>query len=114
MDNVSGAPENDYRIDIGIKRGAEIEITVDGKPVKAYEGETIAAAILATGTRALRTTPVKNESRGLYCGIGICFDCVMIIDHIPNIRACQTLVKKGMVVESQKGDGSWRQENEQY
>lgn len=106
-ENRPGPTESDHRVNTGISRGAEIELTVDGQPIRAYEGETVAAAILATGRRALRTTSETGEMRGLYCGIGICFDCVMIIDDIPNVRTCQTFVENGMVVESQKGEGKW-------
>jgi aerobic-type carbon monoxide dehydrogenase small subunit (CoxS/CutS family) len=99
--------ESDYRLN-RISRGAEIKIIVDGQPVKAYEGESVAAAIYATGRRTLRTTSKRNETRGLYCGIGVCFDCVMIIDNIPNVRSCQKLVRDGMIVESEKGEGKWK------
>jgi aerobic-type carbon monoxide dehydrogenase small subunit (CoxS/CutS family) len=98
--------ESDYRLN-RISRGTEIKIIVDGQPVKAYEGESVAAAIYATGRRALRTTSRRNETRGLYCGIGVCFDCVMIIDNIPNVRSCQTLVRDGMVIECERGEGKW-------
>lgn len=112
MNNVitSTSPKanKDLRVDAGIVRGAEIEIIVDGKPVKAYEGETVAAAILATGRRSLRTTTKDEEPRGLYCAIGICFDCVMTIDNIPNSRTCQTYARNGMVIETQQGEGKWR------
>jgi len=101
---------NDYRIQEGIAPGTEIEIIVDGKSIKAYEGESVAASILATGKRSLRTTSKSYEPRGLYCAIGICFDCVMTIDNIPNIRACQTFVRNGMIIETQQGEGKWRVE----
>ncbi len=67
-------PDKNYRIENGVTRGEQIEIMIDGKPLKAYEGESVAAAILATGKRSLRTTSVNHEPRGLYCSIGICFD----------------------------------------
>lgn len=109
-ENRTAASGNDYRVNTEISRGAEIKIIVDGQPVKAFEGETVAAAILATGRRALRTTSKTNEMRGLYCGIGVCFDCVMTINNIPSVRTCQTFVENGMTVESQKGEGKWRVE----
>jgi sarcosine oxidase subunit alpha len=99
---------DEYRVNERIIRGAEVEIIVDGEPLKAYEGESIAAAILVTGRRSLRTTSKTKEKRGLYCSIGICFDCGMTINNIPNIRTCQTKVEKGMIVETQKEEGKWR------
>lgn len=91
------------RIDGAITRGSEIDILVDGRPVRAFEGESVAAALLAAGERALRTTSRRGEARGLYCGIGVCFDCAMTIDGQPNVRACQTPVRAEMRVESQAG-----------
>jgi aerobic-type carbon monoxide dehydrogenase small subunit (CoxS/CutS family) len=91
-----------------VTRGREIEILVDGQPVRAFEGETVAAALLAAGRRGLRTTARRKESRGLYCGIGVCFECVMTIDGRPGVRTCQTPVRDGMRVETQAGVGTWR------
>lgn len=95
------------RFDGVAARGRELEILVDGGPLRAFEGETVAAALLAAGRRALRTTSRRGEPRGMYCGIGVCFDCVMTIDGRPNVRTCQTPVRAGMRVESQRGEGTW-------
>jgi sarcosine oxidase subunit alpha len=89
-------------------RGEQIEILFDGKPVKAHQGETVAAALMATGRRHFRLSSVRSEPRGLYCGNGMCFDCVMTIDNIPNVRTCQKLVSPGMTVESQNAEGLWK------
>lgn len=86
-------------------RGAAIEIIVDGNPVPAFFGETVAAALLAAGKRVLRRTARHSAPRGLYCGIGICFDCVMTIDGRPNVRTCLTEVRPGMRVDTQFGNG---------
>lgn len=105
-------PENSLRISDGaVSRGVAVEIVVDGFPVLAFEGESVAAALLAAGRRALRITARQGEPRGIYCGIGVCFDCVMTIDGRPNVRTCQTAVRAGMRIESQKGDGVWRLES---
>lgn len=97
----------DRRVNGTIARGSEIEIIVDGSAVRAYVGETVAAALMAAGQRALRTTPRRSEPRGLYCGMGVCFDCVMTVDGRPNVRTCQTRVHSGMRVQTQTGDGIW-------
>lgn len=102
-----GTPEGDLRVEGALVRGGEVVALVDGHPVRAFEGETVAAALLAAGRRVLRTTIRRGEPRGVYCGIGLCFDCVMTIDGQPNIRTCQTPVRAGMRVESQAGDGTW-------
>ncbi|MBX9625534.1 MAG: (2Fe-2S)-binding protein [Gemmataceae bacterium] len=93
-----------------VTRGPAIEIVVDGNPAKAHEGESVAAALLAAGRRTLRTTDRRGEPRGLYCGIGVCFDCVMTVDGRPGVRTCQTPVRDGMRVETQAGTGAWRVE----
>jgi len=98
---------DDLRVDGAIRRGPEVEIVVDGNSIRAYEGESVAAALLAAGRRALRATSWRDEPRGMYCGIGICFDCVMTVDGRPNVRTCQAPVRGGMRVESQEGEGRW-------
>lgn len=97
----------DFRIDEALERGQKVTLIVDGVSVPAYEGESVAAALLADGRRILRTTPRRGEARGMYCGIGICFDCVMTVDGRPNVRTCQTPVRAGMQVETQHGEGNW-------
>jgi D-hydroxyproline dehydrogenase subunit gamma len=93
------------RINKGVVRGKPFEIEVDGKKILAYEGETIAAALIAAGLLIFNRTEKRNEPCSLYCGIGICHQCVMIIDGIPNTRACQTLASPGCRVETQIGHG---------
>ena len=94
------------RVDDGLQRGHAVQILVDGEAVLAFEGESIAAALLAAGTRVLRTTARYGAPRGLYCGMGVCFECVMTVDGRPNVRTCQTPVRDAMRVDTQKGEGS--------
>ncbi len=94
------------RIAAGIERGRQFEIEVDGKPVAAYEGETIAAALLASGVRTFRHTAKHDAPRGIFCGMGICFDCVMTVNGVPNVRTCVTQVEPGMKVETQR-ESQW-------
>ena len=82
-----------------VGRGQPISITVDGVPVSVYAGETIAGALLASGRRVWRHTR-HGQPRGLYCGIGLCFDCLVTVDGTSNVRACLTPVAAGMVVET--------------
>jgi predicted molibdopterin-dependent oxidoreductase YjgC len=79
-----------------------VEIVLDGRPVEAYEGETVAAVLLAQGEIATRTT-VSGEPRGIFCGIGVCFDCLVVVDGVPNTRECMTWVRDGMQVAHQGG-----------
>jgi predicted molibdopterin-dependent oxidoreductase YjgC len=93
------------RVDLGIRRGAEISIIVDGDRVVAFEGETVAAVLIAWGRRNFRYSTVRNQPRSLYCGIGVCWECRMVIDGNINTRACMTQVRSGMVVKTQHGLG---------
>ena len=86
----------------------EIEIVVDGKKIKAFEGEMIASALIASGIKVLRFTSKKEEPRGLFCAIGRCTDCVMEVNGLSNVRTCITPVRDKMVVNTQKGLGEWK------
>lgn len=98
---------DDCRIYDGIERGKKISFLLDGKSINAYEGESVSAAIFATGKRDLRISANLSEKRSLYCGMGVCYECVMTINGIPNTRTCQTLVNEGMIVNTQNGEGIW-------
>ncbi len=77
-----------------VARGPALTISLDGREVTAYEGETVAAVLFAEGIVSTRTT-VTGEPRGVFCGMGVCFDCLVIVDGIPNTRACMTPVSRG-------------------
>lgn len=97
----------DRRIQDGVERGGAVDIEIEGEMLRAYEGETIAAALLAAGKHSFRRTARRGEPRGVYCGMGVCFDCVMTVNGIPNVRTCQARVSAGMIVRTQMGDGEW-------
>jgi predicted molibdopterin-dependent oxidoreductase YjgC len=86
----------------GLERGARLSLTLDGRTVNAYEGETVAAVLLAEGHIATRKTR-SGSPRGVYCGMGVCFDCLVVVDGVPNTRACVTWVREGMDVARQDG-----------
>lgn len=88
---------------------SKVSFFVDGKAVEAWEGDTVASAMLAAGMRICRQTAGTGESRGVFCGIGQCTDCIMQVDGLPNIRTCITPVREGMDVRSQIGIGQWRE-----
>jgi predicted molibdopterin-dependent oxidoreductase YjgC len=93
------------RVEKGIARGRQFEIEVDGRKIIAYEGETVGTALVAAGVQTFRHTAKRNQPRGMYCGIGLCYDCAMVINGIPNTRACQTLATPGCRVQTQEGLG---------
>jgi predicted molibdopterin-dependent oxidoreductase YjgC len=94
-------------LDIRLEELRYINIWVDGKRMKAVEGEPIAAALLAMGIRTFRKTPMLHHPRGLFCGIGRCTDCALTVDGVSNIRACVTPVAEGMKIETQNQLVKW-------
>jgi predicted molibdopterin-dependent oxidoreductase YjgC len=86
------------RVAEGVTREAPLAIEVDGTTVEAFPGETVAAALIAVGRRVLRWTKRAQAPRGVYCGIGLCFDCLVTVDGRAGVRACQTPVRPGMRV----------------
>lgn len=84
-----------------------ITISLDGNPLPARAGETIAAALLANGIMTCRTMPESGEARGSFCGIGRCTDCLMTVDGELNVRTCVTPVQDGQRITTQQGLGSW-------
>ena len=80
-----------------ITLGEPILLTVDGVPLAAYRGQTIAAALYASGRRVFRSNRINGKPRGLYCGMGVCFDCIVKVNG-ESSRACMTPVVDGMQV----------------
>ncbi|MEU4391921.1 FAD-dependent oxidoreductase [Kribbella sp. NPDC023855] len=83
--------------------GEGIAITVDGEPVEAVPGQSVAAALMATGRDSWRTTRDGGRARGVFCGIGACFDCLVVVNGLPDVRACQRVVRDGDEVTTQRG-----------
>ena len=79
----------------------QIVITFNGKELTALEGESIAAALLANGIRILRFSEKGNAPKGIYCGIGHCYECRVTVNGERSVRACITPVKTGINIESQ-------------
>lgn len=90
----------------GAKPSVKVKITVDGVEIEALEGEPIAAALLANNIKIFRYTDKFKEPWSIYCGIGQCTDCKMIVDGVPNVKTCVTPVRAGMVIQTQQGRGS--------
>jgi aerobic-type carbon monoxide dehydrogenase small subunit (CoxS/CutS family) len=89
----------------GVERGERVTITVDGRRVESYLGESVAAAMIAdTDDLTMRRT-ADGEPRGLFCGMGVCFECLVVVDGVPGARACMTWVREGLEVATQVGPG---------
>jgi D-hydroxyproline dehydrogenase subunit gamma len=87
------------RVEDGVRRPPPVAIEVDGARVDAYPGESLATALLALGVRAFRRTR-SSAPRGPVCNMGVCFECVVVVDGEPGVRACATQVREGMRVET--------------
>lgn len=85
------------------EEGRVVEFTFDGQKMKGFENEPIAIALKANGVMIHRYTKKEHKPRGLFCAIGRCTDCVMVVDGKPNIRTCVTPLKEGMEVKTQDG-----------
>ena len=84
---------------------SEIAFTFDGEPMRAEAGQTIAAALMADGNASWRSTRFGDSPRGILCGIGVCYDCLLTLNGEPNVRACVTRVESGDDVRRQDGVG---------
>lgn len=84
------------------KRGCELKFTFEGETITAFEGETLASALLAAGVTAFSLTRT-GEPRLPFCNMGTCFDCAVRVDGRFLVRACLTDVREGMQVNRQEG-----------
>ena len=79
-----------------------MHLTLDGVTIRAHAGDSVAAAVLAQSGDATRQTG-KGTPRAAFCMMGVCFECLMEVDGQPNVQACQTPVRDGMVLRRQIG-----------
>lgn len=90
------------------EKGRPVKFTFEGREVSGYEGEPVAAALLAAGIRVLRESPRLHRPRGFFCAIGNCSSCLMVVDGVPNVRVCVEPLREGMRVARQEGHGDIR------
>ena len=95
-------PQPSERLD----RSRELTFAFRGKPVRAYEGDTIGSALFAAGQRVFSRSFKYHRPRGLLCVSGSCANCMMQVDGAPNIRVCAEPARAGAVVEPQNVIGS--------
>ena len=79
-----------------------LSILFDGRVVRARGGDSVASALLAAGIQVTRQTPVSGASRGPWCMMGACFDCVAIVDGRRGVRTCMTQAREGLRVDTQR------------
>jgi len=85
---------------------AAVPVVIDGEPFVARAGDSVAAALIAAGRRAFRTTPVSGVPRGADCLMGVCLDSIVTVDDRPDQRGCLIAVAPGMRIETQRGTGA--------
>ncbi|HEY3572391.1 MAG TPA: (2Fe-2S)-binding protein [Arthrobacter sp.] len=78
----------------------EVTISFDGRQITTAVGQSVGSALVTNGITAWRDTRKQARPRGLFCGIGICFDCLVTVDGAPNQRACLVEVREGMEIQS--------------
>lgn len=81
----------------GIARGPALAFTFDGRPVRGFAGESVAAALLAAGITTLRRSPRDGAPRGAFCWMGVCQECTVVVDG-QRRPACRMPVAAGLVV----------------
>ena len=82
-----------------LRPNASVRFTFDGTEIEALDGETIAAALGARHVTAVREAR-SGAPRGPFCGMGVCFDCLVTVNGRPSQRACLTKVEAGLDVRS--------------
>lgn len=78
-----------------------MNLHLDGRSVSGTPGQTIAGVLLGAGIRTWRTTRRDGRPRGLFCGIGVCYDCLVTVNGVADVRACQRAAVDGDAVETQ-------------
>ena len=73
-----------------------VQLTVNGKPVLAPRGATVAAVLMQAGVPTHKS--VAGESRTALCAMGICMECCSTVNGVPRVRTCQIVVEQGMEV----------------
>ena len=96
-------PDNNLRI-AGIDRHEKISIRVNGRALDATPGETVMAALTAAGFKVLKKSNVRGEARGPFCGMGVCYECLVTINGVAKQRSCMTEVEADMEIRIHEPD----------
>ncbi|MFC7395342.1 (2Fe-2S)-binding protein [Scopulibacillus cellulosilyticus] len=95
---------------LGENRKEEITIFLNGKPLKARKGQTVAAALMANGIKKFGITRKLQQARGLFCANGRCCSCFMSVNGLDHVLACMTLAEEGMNIQLNEGDPDVRRD----
>ncbi|SEQ16657.1 2Fe-2S iron-sulfur cluster binding domain-containing protein [Pseudomonas sp. NFACC02] len=80
-----------------------VRLSFNDQPLSVPAGMSVAAALLMSGISRFRATPVSESPRAPYCMMGVCFECLVEIDGVPNRQSCLIEVSEGMRIHSQEG-----------
>ncbi|MBB6172312.1 hypothetical protein HNR23_002372 [Nocardiopsis mwathae] len=80
--------------------GTRVTVHLGTTALSGSAGQTIAGVLLANGVTAWRTTARGGRPRGVFCGIGVCFDCLVTVNGVPDVRACQRIARDGDVIDA--------------
>ncbi len=80
-----------------------MKVRVEGVEVTAVPGQTVAGLLLGAGRVSWRTTRGAGRPRGIFCGIGVCYDCLVVVNGVPDVRACLRQVREGDDIRAQHG-----------
>lgn len=86
-----------------IRERRPVEVIIDGRKAQAFEGELVSTVLQAEGISVFARKHATGRPSGIYCGMGMCYECLVTIDGIPNVRACQTYAVDRMVIETANG-----------
>ena len=86
---------------LNFTHGRCVTFTFEGKQMKGYDDEPIAAALVASGIKVLSHSRKLRRPRGFFCAIGNCSSCLMRVNGVQNVRTCVTKLEEGMVIERQ-------------
>jgi len=98
MADLNACPSGDDLRISGIDRRAAITILVNGRSITATPGETVLAALTAAGFKTLKKSNVRGEARGPFCGMGVCYECLVTINGAPKQRSCMVEVAENMEI----------------
>lgn len=86
----------------GVALERSLKVLVDGEVTLATKDETVAAMLIRTGKHVFRNSTERGKPRSVYCGMGLCHECLVSIDGVPRVRACMTKVRSGMVIDTMR------------
>jgi len=87
----------------GTTTAKTVSVTLNGEPLQVPAVSSVAAALLAAGVQRFRNSPVSGEGRAPYCMMGVCFECLLEIDGVPNRQGCLVALEAGMSIRTQDG-----------